>query len=153
MVLAAQAACFRLDDKMNRLAAKGPMVFQSGRILRATLAARSMLAFGLLIFPGAFGQTPGKNLSSTVKSVSGSPTPNVRVSVKRAARQFPERGFCLADCFAERPSPGVLRAGSRPQLRDAMELDHSAPIGDGLKFARRLRGLPRYPSALSHRRC
>jgi Carboxypeptidase regulatory-like domain len=85
MVLAAQAACFCLDDKMNRLAAKRPMAFQSGRISRATLAAISMLAFGLLNFPGAFGQTPGKNLSGTVKSVSGSPIPNVRVSVKNLA--------------------------------------------------------------------
>src|SRR2546430_17121330 len=70
---------------MNRLAGKTPKIFQPGRISRAPLGTRCALAFALLIPLGAFSQTPGRHLSGTVKSVSGSPIPNVRVSVKNLA--------------------------------------------------------------------
>ncbi|PYU00560.1 MAG: hypothetical protein DMG38_07385 [Acidobacteria bacterium] len=69
---------------MNAFAAK-PKVSQRGPVRRATLAARSMLVFVLMIPLGAFGQTQGRNLAGTVKSVSGSPVPNVRVSAKNLA--------------------------------------------------------------------
>lgn len=70
---------------MNRLATERPVVFQRGPIPRTTLAAMCAFAFALLIPLGAFGQAQGRNLSGKVKSVSGSPIPNVRVSVKNLA--------------------------------------------------------------------
>ena len=56
-----------------------------GWIPRQVLIVKIIFAYALLIPLAALAQTPGKALSGTVRSVSGSPIPNAQVTTKNLA--------------------------------------------------------------------